>query len=179
MPDLLRFQAEYGSTQDDPYLSVRYWRTARGDTLPLLTESDLKELALDPKIESTRRYVPLFFSTNRHYFLGKVKSIIPASLDDAAQRLHRLLMARGPTRADDRKSAIEVQVRDAISLRNELLYVVLPREFLDDESIRHAILVDWNCRPIPYNTFDGDAPNQYYSVTPAKLLERYSEATRI
>ena len=147
---------------------------------PDLTKEDLQKLELDPRIESARRLVPLLFENNTNYFYGTCRTLISGvSLPTPGHRFHQLLLKEGPVAYDDRKSAIEVQVKEPISLRNQLLCVILPRVFLGRRAIRQAILRDWGCDAIPYPTFKGGAPSQYYSVIQVKLAERFEEATRI
>jgi len=64
-------------------------------------------------------------------------------------------------------------------LENELLFVVLPGEFLEDKAIRDAIINKWNCDPVTYPTFRGSAPAEYYSVVRNIVTERFEKATRI
>ena len=146
---------------------------------PEILASDLAQLALDPQIDSARRLVSLLFERNSDYFVGKVvkaRAFTPGSVE---ARFHELLMRDGPVDYDDRKSAIEVQVNQAITLRDQLLFVVLPREFLEEAAIRDAIINVWNCDPVVYATFRGDAPASYYSGVREKVRERFVEATRI
>jgi hypothetical protein len=146
---------------------------------PRLKATDLSRLELDPSIEAVRRYVNLFFSTNGDYYLGRARTLISAGLDDVGRRFHDLLLSKGPSRYDDRRSAVEVQVRTPIDLCQQLLYVVLPREFMDDPDVRTAIYRVWNCEPIWYPTFEGDSPATYYAVLRDRLFERLSASTRI
>lgn len=146
---------------------------------PILNPGDLGSLELDPDIMAVRRYVSLFFQTNGNYYIGRVRQPIGPALDDTAARLHELLSSSGPVRYDDRRSAVEVQIRSPIDLRGNLLYVLLPRIFLDDENIRTAIFSEWNCDPIPYPTFDGDSPSAYYGVMRDRLLEALQRSTRV
>jgi hypothetical protein len=146
---------------------------------PAILASDLAQLALDPQIDSARRMVSLLFERNSDYFVGRVvqtRAFTPGSVE---ARFYQLLMRAGPVDYDDRKSAIEVQVNQAISLRDQLLFVVLPREFLEEAAIRDAIINVWNCDPVVYATFMGDATASYYSVVREKVRERFEEATRI
>ena len=146
---------------------------------PEIRASDLAQLALDPQIDSARRLVSLLFERNRDYFVGKVvqaRAFTPGSVE---ARFYALLVRDGPVGYDDRKSAIEVQVNQAIPLREQLLFVVLPREFLEEAAIRDAIINVWNCDPVLYATFMGDAPASYYSVVRQKVMDRFVEATRI
>jgi hypothetical protein len=146
---------------------------------PEIRASDLAQLALAPQIDSARRLVSLMFERNSDYFVGKVVQAIACTPGSVEARFYALLMRDGPVGYDDRKSAIEVQVNQAIALRDQLLFVVLPREFLEEVAIRDAIINVWNCDPVVYATFMGDAPASYYSVVRQKVQERFAEATRI
>src|SRR5947208_11667915 len=92
--------------------------------------SDLAQLALEPQIESARRLVSLLFERNSDYFVGKVVQTHAFTLGSVGACFHALLMRAGPVDYDDRKSAIEVQVNQTIALRDQLLFVVLQKEFL-------------------------------------------------
>jgi hypothetical protein len=145
---------------------------------PPLTVEDLKDLELEPRIESARRLVPLLFENNHNYYVGKARtSRPPFSTGSPGQQFHELLLKKGPVGYDDRKSAIEVQVKKHISLRDQLLFVILPGEFLDTDNIKRTIFADWRCYPIPYETTMGDAPSAYYAVI-RELLRQHLEKAR-
>jgi len=146
---------------------------------PHLSTIDIARLELDPSIEAIRRYVDLLFVNNGNYFVGQVAAEIDGGLDDVGRRLHKLLRSQGPAQHDDRRSAIEVQVRVSVDLRHRLLYVILPRQFLDDLAIRRAIFTLWNCEALPYPTFQGGAPADYYPVIRDRLFETLKRSTRI
>ena len=146
---------------------------------PEILASDLAQLALEPQIESARRLVSLLFERNSDYFVGKVVQTHAFTPGSVGARFHALLMRAGPVEYDDRKSAIEVQVNQTITLRDQLLFVVLPNEFLEEAAIRDAIINVWNCDPVMYATFRGDTPASYYAVVREKVRERFAEATRI
>jgi hypothetical protein len=146
---------------------------------PYLTKQDLSGLELDSRIESARRLVPLFFSTNRNYFYGKAVTSLNVTSGSVAHRFHQLLLAKGPRSFDDRKSVVEVQVREPVSLRDKLSFVVLPLEFLDYPKVRKAILEDWKCDAEPYCTTQGAAPGEYYAIVRNAIEERFKRATRI
>jgi hypothetical protein len=140
---------------------------------PELHRSDLGELELDPVIESARRLVSLVFETNNKYFFGKAKSGVSFPDGTLGKRYCDLLLRPGPADYDDRKSAIEIQVNQIISLRNQLMFVVLPREFLEETGIKEAIFKTWNCEAVEYPTFEGDAPTAYYSVVRNEVARRF------
>jgi hypothetical protein len=131
-----------------------------GAFAPDITKKDLRNLQLDPNIKSARKLVPLFYKTNGRYFSGQVRPSVNIPTKDTAYRWYQMLLKPGPMFGDDRKSAIEVQVKSNISLIDQLLYVILPREFLDEESIRHTIFNVWNCDPIAYPTIRGASPGK-------------------
>ncbi len=110
----------------------------------------IAQLALDPQIDSARRLVSLMFERNSDYFVGKVMKASAFTPGSVGARFHALLMRDGPVDYDDRKSAVEVQVNHAIALRDQLLFVVLPNEFLEEAAIRDAIINVWNCDPVVY-----------------------------
>jgi hypothetical protein len=146
---------------------------------PHLSWGDVTALELEPRIESARRLISLFFQTNKAYFFGKAVSSLSLAPGTAPFRFHQLLLSNGPVGYDDRKSAIEVQIRDPVSLRDQLSFVVLPREFLDDSLIRDVILREWNCDPEPYNTIQGTSPSEYYALVRDLVANRFERSTRI
>lgn len=146
---------------------------------PDVSQGDLPELELERSIESARRVVSLLFQSNSAYFVGRVVSGQSFPSGHLTARFYALLQRSGPVGFDDRKSAIEVQTKDTIELKDRLSFVVLPREFLEEPKIRHAIVNDWNCDPVTYSTFAGDAPASYYSVVREKVTERFREGDRI
>jgi hypothetical protein len=146
---------------------------------PEITAADLMSLAVDPLIENARRMVSLLFEHNSDYFVGRVVGGKSFSAGTVEARFYCLLQRPGPVDYDDRRSAIEVQVDHSVSLLEQLLFVVLPNEFLQDPPIRNAIINVWNCDPITYPTFYGDAPANYYTVVRQEVTKRFQEATRI
>lgn len=152
---------------------------AHSHLVPEITADDLSDLAVDPQIENARRLVSFLFLQNSDYFVGKVVSGKSFNTGTVEARFYSLLRRSGPVDFDDRKSAIEVQVNHNIALAEQLLFVVLPNEFFEDPDIRDAIINVWNCDPIRYPTFNGDAPANYYSVIRQEVTRRFQEATRI
>ena len=76
---------------------------------------------MDPKIDSARRLVSLLFERNSDYFVGRVVQTLTFTPGSVEARFYQLLMRPGPVDYDDRKSAIEVQVNQAISLTDQLI----------------------------------------------------------
>lgn len=146
---------------------------------PDLDWSDQAELALDPSIESARKFVQLCFRDNAGYYFGRLQPILTPDVGSAFAR-YCTLVQRAPTdRADDRRSAIEVQVTGAVSLIGQLLFVALPRELFQEPAVVAAIRDEWRCDTIPYPTFIGDAPAQYYSVVRDRVTQWFENEGRI
>ncbi|MDE2106947.1 MAG: hypothetical protein KGL39_57565 [Patescibacteria group bacterium] len=131
---------------------------------PDLNWADQLDLALAPTIESARKLVSLCFRDNASYYFGKLNPRVSPDPGSAFER-YCTLIKRAPTeRADDRRSAIEVQVNGTVHLSGQLLFVALPREFFADAAIKDAVENHWKCDAICYPTFIGGAPAEYYSV---------------
>jgi len=138
-------------------------------------------MQLDGTLDSARKLVPLVFGTNEQYFLGNASAPAPTSfpVGSPAYRFYMLLTDNKMRTADDRRSAIEVQMPSPVSLNRDLLCVVLPNEILDRSDVRQAILEIWQCDAIGYDVYMGDSPNSFASVIREKLKQRYEEAHRL
>ncbi len=148
---------------------------------PHLTPPDRDEMQLDTTIDSARRLVPLVFGSNEKYFLGEAHATAPAEFSpgSAAQRFHALLNDDAHATADDRRSAIEVQLASPVPLEHHLLYVVLPNSELNKPSVRQAILSIWQCDPIGYDVYRGTPPHDYTATIRDILKRRFKEGQRL
>ena len=133
--------------------------------------ADHHELVLDPSIESARKFVQLCFQGNTSYYYGRLKPAISPAPGSTLDRYFTLVRRAPTTGADDRRSAIEVQVKSAVYLTGRLLFIALPREFFEEPPIRNAIQKQWKCEAIPYPTFYGDAPTEYHSVVRDRVTQ--------
>jgi hypothetical protein len=142
---------------------------------------DRDEMELDAAIDSARKLVPLVFGDNSQYFLGKPKAAMPPSFvpGTPAARFHALLSDTGAISGDDRRSAIEVQMDSPVALNHSLLYVVLPKEMLDQPGVREAILEVWQTDPIYYETYQGAPPREYTATIRDALRRRFQEGGRL
>ncbi len=145
---------------------------------PDLTVADLKDLVVGKGIGDARRLVNLVFGTNKNYLLGQPLPTNVFSKSLVGHKYYELITRTGPQKFDDRRSAIEIQTEVPISLDDELLYVVLPRELLQDRFIRETILTKWRCDPEPYDLFVGSSPAEYYSVIRKIVIDRLFHGDR-
>jgi hypothetical protein len=81
-----------------------------------------------------------------------------------------LIKTPGESDFDQRRSAIEVQTKQAISLKNNLQFVILPVSFLEQVNVAKAI-ERWRCFPITYNSAVGGIPREYSGKIQDKLAE--------
>lgn len=135
---------------------------------PLLYPADRDEMELEPNLDSARRLVTLMFGSNAKYLLGDAQTALPPGFHPgtAPARYHALLTAAVPLTkpADDRRSAIEVQMDTPVALDHHLDYVILPNEKLGEPGVREAIQNDWDATPLGYDFIRYRPPGEYRTL---------------
>jgi len=117
------------------------------------------------------RVVALFFASNRGYFSGKPATIQVPPMEFEASSYYSLISDSGMTRSDDRRSTIEIQTDQSVSIApDSVLLVVLPRVFLDDSAVRNKICKDWSAEVRTYATMQCD-PREYQGLVFAAVEE--------
>lgn len=146
-----------------------------------LQPPDRDEMQLDATLESARKLVRLVFGDNSRYFLGTAKPAVPAAFEPGtpAARYHALLTDTHSMAGDDRRSAIEVQMASPVALDHHLLYVVLPKEKLNEPGTREAILQVWQADPIGYDVYVGRQPHEYRTSICDILKRRFEQGGRL
>jgi hypothetical protein len=118
-------------------------------------ESQFMDFALTPSLETARKFVGTFYQDNNEYYQGETRKNVDIPLRQfEAQGIYELARLpgvqssklQGKTR-DERSSALEVQVAQAISLKDALIALVLPEPYLDDKDIQEA-LIRWNVKEV-------------------------------
>lgn len=142
---------------------------------------DRDEMQLDTSLDSARKLVPLVFGDNTRYFLGKAQATVPTAFAPGtpAARFHALLTDTGKLAGDDRRSAIEVQMDSPVPLDHHLLYVVLPKDKLNEPGTREVILQTWQADPIGYDVYIGRQPHEYRTAICEILKDRYIQGGRL
>jgi hypothetical protein len=142
-----------------------------------LQPPDRDEMQLETTLDSARKLVPLVFGDNSHYYLGHARQVCPPVFPtgSAAARFHALLTDTGELAADDRRSVIEVQMDSPVRLEHHLLYLVLPREIMDQPEMRATVRPIWQADPILYDVYPGAPPHEYTATIRDTLRRRYSE----
>jgi hypothetical protein len=143
---------------------------------PLIPAAHRDRYLLQSTISTARRVVEAFFDTNNHYYLGDPRKLLDNGGVEEVQKYFTLISSTGPAEFDDRRSAIEVQSRKAIALRDNLYAVILPAAFLDVLQIREAVVSEWRAIPITYETHRGAVPNEYVRVIVEKFRSLFDAA---
>lgn len=146
-----------------------------------LLPPDRDAMQLATTLDSARQLVPLVFGDNSRYFLGKAKAAMPAAFAPGtpAARFHGLLTDTGALAGDDRRSAIEVQMDSPVALDHHLLYVILPKDKLNEPGTRKVILQTWLADPIGYDVYVGRQPHEYRTTICDILKQRFAQGGRL
>lgn len=142
---------------------------------------DRDAMQLDTTLDSARKLVPLVFGDNSRYYAGEAKPTPPDAFvpGTPAARFHALLTDTSAGKGDDRRSAIEVQMDAPVALDHHLLYVILPKDKLNEPGMREVILQNWQTDPIGYPVTKFRQPHEYRSVIGLLLEERYKQGGRL
>lgn len=132
-------------------------------------------LQTDKKIPA--KVVKLFFGNNMSYFLGDASNLLAiGTMDFEIRYYHELISSTGASCTDDRKSSIEIQIDQNVTLNKDTVYaVVLPTSSLQDPDVLSAINKTWQTIPITYNTFKSTAPIEYHGVIREKVINFLSD----
>jgi hypothetical protein len=110
------------------------------------------ELGVDTN--APMKLIKAFFGTERAYY---DRMPLPSAIadEDAWKNLsidsfNQLIRSRSNSQADDRVSAIEIQVNKDVELRNRLEAVILPSAYLEVDGVRQQI-ASWGAVAINYD----------------------------
>lgn len=127
---------------------------------------------LRKSLRAARLMVKVFYKDNDRYLLGDVRGRVEGGPIDGLVRQYLALLKNKSTDAsDDRRSAIEIQTKDDIDLRTDLLAIVLPASLLDEDYVRQAIFRKWGVLAITYPTFAATSPTEYAPVIRDRVVE--------
>jgi hypothetical protein len=129
-------------------------------------------------IESAQKIVHRFFETNDNYLACKPRiglAFNPTEVD--AEAYYKLVKGGGQPECDDRRSAIEVQIADKVSLREHLMAVVMPTNFLEDTDLRRTLFDEWHAHPLTYDADMGMRPTEFHGNI-REMIREYYESWR-
>ncbi len=140
---------------------------------PYVSKTEFRTFAIDPSLDTVRRLVKCFFTSNELYYEADASSFtLPADAEVDLTKYYNLITHQNPVDYDDRRSAVEIAVEDAIPLKDSLLAVVLPAALMGDENIKKMIYEVLRCCPLMYRTYHGLSPGGY-SYTIREVLFNY------
>lgn len=117
--------------------------------------ASLENFELDASLDCAARSVALFFGDCKNYYLGKtvaVNGVPPTNL--TVKSLIGLFEAKGLSKIDDRKSAIEVQVDKLLKLSSSsVMAVCMPSEYREDQCLDEIITKTWRADIIEYDIY--------------------------
>jgi hypothetical protein len=128
------------------------------------------DFGLEPSYERIGKLVAFFFGDNKRYY-----NQIPAaeckigSNEFEAQTVRELVTYRGRNERDDRSSTIEIIFDKSISLRGNLLGIVVPNSFLEDKGVKARL----DALDVHVRTYIDGA-----NLTPASHIPLLSEVVR-
>ena len=117
--------------------------------------SEIMDFVLENTLETPAKVVATYYQDHSEYYRGETRKNVNIPLRQfEAQGIHELARlpgvqgAQSQSRArDERSSAIEIQISAPISLKDALLAIVLPEQYLGDKDIQKA-LARWNVSEI-------------------------------
>src|SRR5262249_10361271 len=112
----------------------------------------LSDFELNSTLGAVTEAVDVFYGSNANYFQGVAKKDIPvAARDLEAEAFLSIIRTPARTPADDRRSAIEIQIARAIDLTQaRVLAVILPEQLLDDPFVEQFIEADLDAVALGY-----------------------------
>jgi hypothetical protein len=110
------------------------------------------DFELNSSIQGAAQAVATFYGSNAQYFSSTVRNDIPVGTRDIeAEAFLSIIRTPARTPMDDRRSAIEIQLRHSIDIRTaDVCAVILPEVLLDDPLTEDFILKDLNAKPLGY-----------------------------
>jgi hypothetical protein len=125
-------------------------------------------------VESARKLVGGFFDTDEKYLSNNPKSgLVFSSTEAPAQSYYQLINGGGDPECDDRYSAVEIQLGSNIDIRDDIMAVVLPTSFLDDDQLAETILKTWRAEPLTYDAVIGMRPLEFHGAIRLLIRQFY------
>ncbi len=133
-------------------------------------EMTCDDFLLDPSMDMPPRLVSKFLSTNIEYFRGtpRVNISIPP-LEFEAECYYNLICSKQIAPHDDRSSTVEIQIDSCIQLKGNVLLIVSPYIFLDQQEVKDAIK-EWGAQYRGYS-ITRTPPNQYTALIYSEVEE--------
>jgi hypothetical protein len=119
------------------------------------SNSKIVDFELEPSLASAQKVVGAFYRNHKEYYDGASRKNVEIGIRQfEAQGIHELSRVPGTKEVganakvrDERSSSIEIQLSDPIDFTENLLAVVIPEPYLDDDEVKQA-LARWRVKEI-------------------------------
>ena len=139
----------------------------------------LTAFELAGEVEDARRITDCFFETDEEYLSNEPrKNLCFSGSEEDAASYYLLINGGGDPSCDDRCSAIEVQVGADQDLRKDVMAIVLPNCFLEDDALVSTIVSTWQAVPLAYDSDKGMRPLEFHG-TIRHLIRRFYRESRL
>jgi hypothetical protein len=139
----------------------------------------LKAFELAGEVEDARRISNCFFESDEEYLSNKPRRDLRfAGGEEDAASYYFLINGGGDPACDDRCSAIEVQTGADQDLRKDVMAIVLPNCFLEDDALASTIVDTWKAVPLAYDADIGMRPLEFHGAI-RHLIRRFYRELRL
>jgi hypothetical protein len=148
---------------------------------PAINRTDaLTAYQVQAVVDNAKRITTCFFETREAYLSGKPRpGLVFTTAENDAALYYRLINGGGAANCDDRCSAVEIQIGTAVDLRDDIMAVVLPTCFLDDDALADTLLKEWRAIPLTYNADIGMRPIEFHGVIRYLVRKFYQDSSLI
>ncbi len=144
---------------------------------PQITATDVTMFDISSVSQAAQRLVAGFFATNASYWAGCLpETHVTPPENTQARAYYDLVKCGGAPNCDDRKTAIEFQTSQSVTLAPAISAVVLPDSYLECVVIKEA-LATWNAMPLTYEIYKSYRPIEFHSEL-RKLVKQHCEHQR-
>jgi hypothetical protein len=142
-------------------------------TSALHEDMDLADFALEPKPSTPGKVISLFYGSLEPYLFARpMQAIDIDAAEMEAAAYHALISQRLSNVADDRASAIEIQLEGKLDFRKSVDAVVLPNTIADSKIVRQRLKA-MKAEIIAYDELDRRRPNEYVTQIFDLCIEFY------
>jgi hypothetical protein len=140
------------------------------------SKSQIEDFQVEPNIEGVQKIVSKFYQKNKDYIIGSTSRQFEAQGVYELMRLLGVLMSDGSTRVrDDRSTSIEVQISYNLHFKDNILGVIIPEVYLDDDEVLSSFR-EWGVENIKtYSTINNVPGENWVGQLYARTIDLYAE----
>lgn len=123
-----------------------------------------EDFQLEPTLDMPGRLVHLYYGSNKQYYHGQPEPKTIPETEFEIKAYCELIRETAVSELDDRASSIELQSDISINLsKDNVLLVILPVVFMDDQNIKETIINNWGASIRTYSAHRS-RPNEYIAL---------------